>query len=230
MGRDKPDRSKFDYADAATFPGLYEDQSTCYAVYDFLERFADVRWYLPTELGLCCPSTKTLLVSGTDVRRSPAMKYRNPSVTEPFPADLCGDTVKEPKPPANLAWREQLLFELRYRLGGLAYSGHHSFDGYYDRFWRKNAKIPGTVRGFASRVLCPRLREGALNQGSLTGWLQPCYTCPGLVKQVVQDARDYFDGKGLKPGAVAAGDFFAVVPMDGSDLLQVPEVRETVGR
>jgi hypothetical protein len=34
------------------------------------------------------------------------------------------------------------------------------------------------------------------------------------VAQVVQDARNYFDGKGLKPGGVARGDYFALGPMD----------------
>ena len=67
IGRDKPDHGKFDYADASTFPGMFDDQATCYAVYEFLERCCNVRWYLPTELGLCCPTMKTLQVTGSDV-------------------------------------------------------------------------------------------------------------------------------------------------------------------
>ena len=43
---------------------------------------------------------------------------------------------------------------------------------------------------------------------------QLCYSNPDVIAQVVQDARDYFDGKGLKPGSLAMGDHFAVVPMD----------------
>ena len=38
MGRDKSDRGKLNYADANTFPGKFDEQGTCYAVYDFLER------------------------------------------------------------------------------------------------------------------------------------------------------------------------------------------------
>jgi len=34
IGRDKPERGKFDYADAATFPALFDEQGTCYATYE----------------------------------------------------------------------------------------------------------------------------------------------------------------------------------------------------
>ena len=57
-------------------PLLFTDQSTCYAVYDFLEKFCGVRWYGPGELGRVCPRHTTLIVSGADIRRTPAFKYR----------------------------------------------------------------------------------------------------------------------------------------------------------
>lgn len=66
LGRDKPDRAKFDYTDAKTFPDFFDGQGTCYAVYDFLERYCQVHWYLPTELGLVYPKVETLHVSGAD--------------------------------------------------------------------------------------------------------------------------------------------------------------------
>lgn len=222
MGRDKADTGKFDYADAATFPARFDDQSTCYAVYDFLERHASVRWYLPTDLGICYPSMKTLRVSGADLRRSPSMKFREPSLSVPFPADLCGDTVKQPKQPPALAWREQYLFGLRHRLGGtLAYGACHSLNGYYERFWRDGDAKPGPH--FESD------HPEFFSQGYKGKPPQMCYTCPGLIQQVIQDARDYFDGKGLKPGAVATGDFFAVVPMDNSQYCKCPRCAELVG-
>ena len=56
----------------------------------------------------------------------------------------------------------------------------------------------------------------AKGQTGGAGWLQYCYTNPGLIQQVAQDARDFFDGKGLKGYAPAMGDFFAVVPMDSN--------------
>ena len=31
-----------------TWPGIWDDQGTMYAVYDFLERLCNVRWFTPT--------------------------------------------------------------------------------------------------------------------------------------------------------------------------------------
>lgn len=226
LGRDKDDRGRLDYekADATTFPGLLDEQSTCYAVYDFLERHCQVRWYLPTELGLCCPATKILTVSGREVRRSPAMKYRDALIDyRQVPADLCGESVRTgPNPPPNLAWREQFIFALRHRLGGVnPFAANHSLYGYYDRFWKSGDSKPGPAFEHSHPEFFARGYPGKPPQ--------LCYTNPDLVRQVVQDARDYFDGKGLKPGAQAAGDFFAVVPMDNDHYCKCPNCAALVG-
>ena len=216
LGRDKNDRGKLDYADMKTFPALFDEQGTCYAIYDFLERYAQVRWYLPTELGLCCPATKTLQVSGAEVRRSPTMKYRDAGFSyRMFPADLCGDTVKGPKPPPDLPLREQHIFALRHRLGGMPYTANHSLYGYYDRFWKEGDAKPGPA--------FEQFHPEFFAQGYPGKPPQLCYSNPGLVRQVVQDARDYFDGKGIKKKSRAAGDFFSVVPMDNSQYCKCPE-------
>ena len=41
-----------------------------------------------------------------------------------------------------------------------------------------------------------------------------CYSNQAVAEQVIKDARKFFDGKGLEHGALAAGDYFAVVAMD----------------
>ena len=46
-----PDRSTGEME----LPGLYDDQGTCLAAYDFLERFCGVRWYGPAELNIVIP-------------------------------------------------------------------------------------------------------------------------------------------------------------------------------
>lgn len=197
MGHDADDRGPFDYNDAATFPKDFDAQATDYAVYDFLERYCGVRWYLPTDLGICFTSTETLTVTGSDLRRAPVMKTRGQSTGYQFPADLKGDTVKDPaNPPKSLPWRDQALWWRRVRLGGEAYSANHSLYGYYKRFLETHPEY------FA---------QGGTGQPT-----QMCYTNPGLIAQVIQDARDYYDGKPPYPGGAAAGDYFAVVPMDNS--------------
>ena len=69
VGR-KPDGAKLE------LPGIFDDQATCYAVYDFLERFCGVHWYGPTPLNVVVPQARTLTVKGADVRRRPALLYR----------------------------------------------------------------------------------------------------------------------------------------------------------
>ena len=76
MGRDKDERGtvKYDEADPfcfQTWPDLFDEQGTLYAVYDFLERFCGVRWYSPTEVGTVIPRSSSLAVFGRDVRRGP---------------------------------------------------------------------------------------------------------------------------------------------------------------
>ncbi|MDD5707647.1 MAG: DUF4838 domain-containing protein [Kiritimatiellae bacterium] len=57
---------------------------------------------------------------------------------------------------------------------------------------------------FVNAKVTPRVESGT----------QLCYSNPEVIAQVAQDARDFFDGKGLKHGSLGMGDHFAVVPMD----------------
>ncbi len=196
MGRDRDDRGVVDYQSAASFPGDYDEQGTVYAVYDFLERFCDVRWYLPTELGEVIPERGTLSVQGQDIRRKPAMIYRNVYKGEALPADLIGDTIEHQDGYPSLDSRSTRLFMRRMRQGGARYNANHSFYGYYKRFLDSNPDW------FA--------------QGYEGEPPQMCFTSQGFVDQVIADAREYFGTGKAQPGAVAAGDFFALVPMDNA--------------
>ncbi len=185
MGRDEPLDSAAGHS-TAKLPGFFEARGSLDAVYDLLERFCDVRWYAPTEIGLVCPSSPTLVVRGRDIRRAPAMVYR---WITPTPLYL-------PAPPQEVPARELQLWKLRMRLGGQPTAVNHSFDGYYDRF------LKGHPDWFA--------------QGYSGKPPQMCYTNPEFIRQVIQDARDYFDGKGVQRGAAAMGDVFGLAPMDSS--------------
>ena len=196
-------RDMIDYKN--TPPSWYAEQGTCYAVYDFLERCCDVRWYAPGELGLVCPANPTLTVRGTDVRRRPAFLWRYSrcmSTGWGLTSALWG----------NPDAREVQAFARRLRYGGEAYAGNHSFYGYYERFREEDAQ----------------LFESAHPEYFATGYEgkppQLCYTNPALVAQVVQDARASFDGK-TPPKARVAGDYFALVPMDNSRYCQCEACR-----
>lgn len=180
---DVPLRPKINYA-TQPLPELYADKGTLGAAYDFLEIFCGVNWYLPGEIGTTFRKTKNLRVGGEEIRRAPAMKYRE-IVAEPLLLETNGAAFRE---------RDTAIWKLRMRLGGERYAANHSFLGYYDRFLKDH---PDWFAG-----------TDASQQPQLT------YSNPEVVRQVVQDARDYFDGKGKKPGAQASGQYFGLVPMD----------------
>ncbi|MCE5241055.1 DUF4838 domain-containing protein, partial [bacterium] len=173
-------------------PGVFQSNGTLNAVYDFLERYCDVRWYAPGEIGIVCPQTKTLVARGNDLRRRPDMDYRWIAG-----AQLYMPTPKEPVPA-----RDNHMWKLRMRLGGNYRTTGHSFYGYYDRYLKDHPDW--FAQGYTGKPP------------------QMCYTNPEFIAQVVQDARDFFDGKGAKSGAAAQGDIFGLVPMDNSSWCKCP--------
>ena len=180
-------------------PDGFDDQGTSYAAHDFLERFCGVRWYGPGEIGLVHPTTPTLKVEPKDVRRAPAFAYRWSSSRQP------GGIVRTlwGRPKAS----DMKLFWARLRTGGQRYACNHSFSGFYERFWARDPKLPDV---FVEE------RGDWFAQGHDGKPPQMCFSNAGFVQQVVQDARDYFDGKGLKRGGRGDGDYFALVPMDNN--------------
>jgi len=196
LGRDKEDHRSFDYRKPNTFPGIWEDIGTCYAVYDFLEMFG-VRWYLPKEIGLHYAGQKNLSIGEMELRRKPSMEYRHPIwAGYSFNEDLLNDTVGGPVP-KTLNQRDAVLFRLRSRIGGRQFSINHSFYSFYKRF-------PEKKEWFA---------QGYGNSKPP----QMCLSSEGFFRQVVQDAQDYFDGKASPSvaGLLTKGlDCFPVFPMD----------------
>ena len=170
-------------------PNPTEAQGTSYAVHDFLERFCDVRWYGPKEEMTWLPQKSTLAVKPKNIKRRPAFLWR---MIYPFhhTYGMLKKLWDNPTP------KELMLFWARHKVGGEKYACNHSFYGYYDRFLRSHPDW--FAKGYEGKPP------------------QMCYSNPEFIAQVIQDARDYFDGKGAKPGAQAAGDYFALVPMDNS--------------
>ncbi len=175
-------------------PGVYDDQATCYAAYDFLERYCDVRWYGPNAVSVILPSRPTLEARGHDVRRTPALKDRDAlwAGNWPFMQKQWGAVTQ---PEVYLFWR-------RLRLGGEKWAANHTFH-------------PKTIQAVFTD---PEYQAQGPGHGT-----QLCYTNPKLVAQVAQMARDFFDGKADPPeGWKAVGDYFAIVPDDNSKFCQCP--------
>jgi hypothetical protein len=169
-------------------PDMFAEQGTSYAVHDFLERFCDVRWYGPKEDMIYYPQKKTLAVKPQNIQRRPTFLYRG--LWPPFAFGIVQTLWDNP------SQREMNLFWARHKAGGEKYACNHSFYGYYDRFLKTHPEF--FAKGYEGQPP------------------QMCYSNPGFIAQVIQDAKDYFDGKGTHPGAFAAGDYFALVPMDNN--------------
>jgi hypothetical protein len=181
-------------------PGLFDDQATCYAVYDFLERCCGVRWYGPTPLNVAVSESPSLHVSGNDIRRSPKMKYRE-GMGGGWP--IVKAQWNNPSPDQlNLYWR-------RMRVGGERYASNHSMRSYQDRFLKKDPAAPGLFESKHETYF-------AFGRTGGGGGRQFCYSDQGLEAQLVQDARDFFDGKGIKGLQTAMGDYFNIVPNDNA--------------
>ena len=199
MGRDKEDRGKVIYDTPAandSWPPYLDEQGTCYAVYDFLERCCGVRWFWPTELGLDCPESKTLTVQGADVRRAFAFRFRWGGGTD-FPDPLWAAGTVAPAKIGDwgiLNRRETHLFWHRWRLGGEEFAANHTFNS-WGRYYDTHPDWYGV--GYP--------------KGS---YAQPCMSNPEVLAQIVKEAREYFDHGVLPPGGLACGDFYAVVPND----------------
>lgn len=176
-------------------PGLYDDQGTCLAAYDFLERCCGVRWYGPSALNVVVPSQSTLVAKGSTMRRTLALKHRSalPGGSWPFLRGQWGEFTTDQ---VRLFWR-------RSRQGGERWSGNHTF-------------YPATIK---AAFQDPEYQS----KNPRTKGSQLCYSNPKLVRRVAQMARDYFDGRGALPeGWKAAGDYFAIVPDDNMNLCNCP--------
>ena len=229
-----------------TWPDFFEPHATCFAVYDFLEHCCNVRWFRPGKLGMTYPRQETLRVKLLEQRRAPAFLYREPSHyargnSEGWDAGTGlwnrtrdGARVRRlehvlyPELTARWgcpSWKYThakrgvvRLFLHRLRAGGEQYACNHSFYGYYDRFLDKSSTSKRTE-------LFERPEPDWFAKGYEGQPPQMCFTNPEFTEQVIEDANAYFDGKGKRPRAQAAGDYFALVPMDNSRYCKCPRCR-----
>jgi len=224
------------------WPGFWDERGTLHAVYHFLERQCGVRWFNPTESGSLIPQTATLTVAVPAVRRAPAFRFRDaigaqgdavrrydPYVSLWAPGEAAyAEWEAAAYPQTRQRWQggayEQAhgllahLFLLRQRNGGELCRCNHSLYGYYDRYWRGETKRPEFfAQGYEGEP--PQL----------------CYSNPALIRQVAQDARDYYDG--TKTGAdlgifwrPAPPNPFPVEPMDNGAFCKCPRCAQQLGR
>ncbi len=229
MGRDGQAFSEVKYDD---YRSLYDAASgpigTCYAVHAFLEGSLGVRWYYPNEkIGEVIPASASIVVKDLDIRRSPDAAIRSIYPLYSNTEQLYFTDWDQPQKfqSSMVDARISLLYWIRNRFwADMKYNANHSFHGYDVAFGKSHPEWFSTKS------------YDKMRQMNYQADIQPCLTAPGFLEQVVQIARDYYDGKAVAHSDLcraAVGNFFPVMPNDNSNMCGCPtctaEYRNDVG-
>ncbi|MBO7721786.1 MAG: DUF4838 domain-containing protein [Kiritimatiellae bacterium] len=241
-GRDKEDRNLKDYRyvydaekglDLRGVPGMYDEQGTLYAVYDFLEKELGAVWADAPDCGTVLPRRPTLAVKTGTRRLKPFMAYRGGTFGQGdgYVPTLTHRKRLERKAYEDMAYlndtdrkSRKTLFLLRNRAGGDRRPCNHSFYWCYDRFYYK-----GGERFIA-------YHPDWFAQGYHGKPPQMCYSNPEFIRQTIEDVRAYFDVGGYtnrytnqgvpcsakNPVASWGRDFYALEPMDSGSFCKCP--------
>jgi len=202
IGRDAEEYGEVTYEKDGFWPEVWKKGGpyfiplgSLYAVDTFLENVAGVRWYLPGEIGEVCPQSRSLVARNIYLRTRPWTRYRfssRLSYREPF--KFYG--YQQPDVLVRVSQREMALWFLRMKMGGGVFACNHSFSRYFERFGKTHPEW---------------WKQGR----PTTEYPHPDYANPDLIQQATEDALTYFSTGQAPPGAVASGDYFAVMPNDG---------------
>ena len=168
------------------WPGLYEDVSTLYAVYEFLEFQVGAKWLDSTDYGTVLPKKPTLAVRTTRKQAMPFEKYRGGTQDWAYRPLLWKRGDPQYAAYHKIAYRNgdknaNRLFITRHRGGGIQGEANHSFYHWYDLYWNKDSKFFKAYR--------PEL----FAQGYVGKPPQLCYSNPETVRLAIEEARNYFD-------------------------------------
>lgn len=258
VGKDRDDHREIVY-DAekpeklGNLPDLYDERGSADAVYDFLEQVCGVRWLTATTTGTVIPRHKTLTVKVGEVRHRASLDMRSVSRVL-YDPEICmwRTGMPEWKDYYNTAWPDTgtnggirrnlwLLYSMRWHNGGVPMMGNHSLYGYYQRFCSKTWEDrleKARDEGERKKILesKEKIFEGAHPEFFARGYPkhsvppQLCYTSPSLVKQVAQDARDYYDGKKDKRNLAgyhwSLPNPFVIEPMDNSQFCKCDDCQK----
>lgn len=207
VGRDDPkqDPAKFGWGQAYR-------RATLSGVYDFLERFADARFFFPGQYGTVVPAKKGLfLPEKIDVAESPDMQLRSFYFGRP----------KSYLPNGKLTYlRAMECLRLRLSENPVNYGHGLAFLKLPERFGKTHPEYFALRNG--KRYSDPKL----VFPGQL------CYNS-GVREEIYQDAKAYFTGKpassrGMKSWhpSVAHGKYFCVMPQDSMHWCQCEKCRK----
>ena len=226
MGLDTTRDIELDYEGnfVKEFINLYAPMGSCYAVHTFLERFLDVRWYLPTDIGEVVREKKTIVVPQTKIRRKThASETSSPSAVNQrlYVTDFLA-RGKELDYDRDFDQRTAILYAIRNKRFGSVYLGaNHSFHGWDKAFGKDHPE-------WFSTQSWEKMQEIIAEN---PGWgyqlkINPVLSNEALIKKQVEIIRGYLDGKPEPfPGAYwsASGQRFGISINDNGNVSQLPE-------
>ncbi|MBR7144170.1 MAG: DUF4838 domain-containing protein [Lentisphaeria bacterium] len=145
----------------------YYERATLFGVYDFLERFANVRFYFPGELGTIVPKTDAIKVPKLEIFDFPDFDFRRYSMYQ-------GEWMDLPKSPAAKARYE------KYR-NRSKYNQRRMFNGQ----WLKTA--PNDFRNEEKNLAFYRYRMETFMEPNCHGLARYCY-----IKRFGKTNPEYF--------------------------------------
>ncbi len=174
------------------------DMSTKFAVYNFLDRFAGVRWFLPGDLFQIVPKRDRLVIKDCNIHESPALSGRTFGYSleaEMYPKDQdpqFGTPVVDYSDPKGVRvvtsrrggyasrWAFRNLLSVDGRLSG-SFQGHN-----FIRILNYGSYFKDHPEYYPPRYSAP----GASPPGGY-GW-QPCTSDPGVLQLTLDWGRDFF--------------------------------------
>lgn len=198
--------------------------ASIFAVYDFLERIADIRWYFPGKQGEFCPEKETLTIDKLNIKEEPANKFRW--------AYMYSSRYREDKRKRfhdylemGISDQDTVLWTLRNKVSTMQPPLNHmpTVHQIFPRFGKEHPDW------FA-------LRDGKrLDHTSSRAYL--CYSASGLRTEIKKDVDAYFSGKSPQTRgltywsrAVAGDGYYSLLPNDALQICECSDCQKKLSK
>ena len=211
IGRDSPKTSP------ASNAGGFE-RATLFAVQDFLERFAGVRYYFPGEIGTVIPRKKNISLPKIDLADRPDMQYRT-FYLAPWKPIMEGQQFIYTNAPKN--WRDLVYFQLRTSTMYIPNCHGLGYLGLVERFGKSHPEYFALNKNNRRWNAEVKLGNANYDNGHI------CFSNMELKEEILKDAEALLTGqpasaRGVQNGRGKVGwgfphnrPFFNLMPNDG---------------
>ena len=212
------------------------EQGTLFAVYEFLERFAGVRFYFPGEIGTVTPHLTQWTIPEIDLLERPDMQVRWLYSVDPFSGKNQISWFDEGAQDYHLAYRRYHLANRRYRMHTKHIPNCHGLAwlALVERFGKNHPEYFAlTKEGKRKNGI-----EDTSNYADKEGHI--CFSSEALKNEIFLDAKAvltgqpassrraiFHDGKPAWPSSYhTPGEFFNIMPNDNLYLCRCPECKK----